>query len=170
MRESLPLRDRLPRRGGGGAKRQRGNGGCASAQTEGETVPLAAAKSQALSPHPLTRDYFVAGPLCRWRDISPRCGESPSQRGPFSKVAAFSAVTIYLSLYLIPRPCATVFERKRLLFVVFWVAWRWKAESTFAVTRYYPIPCNCQSAFRPAHFLIDNLNSRIVKYSEIMKF
>ena len=91
--------------------------------TEGETNKLAPVKSKALSPHPLARDYFVAGPLCRWRDISPRCGESPSQRGPFSKVAAFSTVTIYLSLYLIPRRCATVSERKRLLFAVFiWAA------------------------------------------------
>ena len=33
-------------------------------------------------PHRLRAEPFGPGPLCRWRDISPHCGESPSQRGP----------------------------------------------------------------------------------------
>ena len=152
-----------PLRGAPAARRVRG-GYFSGRPTKQMQLLYARATPQAASRPPLTRP----GPSVAARHLPALRGVTP--QGEPLQVAAFSAVTIYLSLYLIPRPCATVFERKRLLFVVFWVAWRWKAGSTFAVTRYYPIPCNCKSAFRPAHFLIDNLNSRIVKYSEIMKF
>ena len=66
---------------------------------------------------PLTRP----GPSVAARHLPALRGVTPP--GEPLQVAAFSAVTIYLSLYLIPRPCATVSERKRLLFAVFiWAA------------------------------------------------
>ena len=149
MRESLPLRDRLPRHGGGGAKRQKGSApplggeGWPSCRVIAFTLHVSAkvATPQAASRPPLTRP----GPSVAARQLPALRGVTP--QGEPLQVAVFSAVTIYILLYLIPRPCATVFERKRLLFVVFWVAWRWKAGSTFAVTRYRVIPCNCGSAF-----------------------
>ena len=51
----LPLGDRLPRYGGGGTKYQKGRGGCALAQTEGENLSAA-------SPHPLRGDLSQRGP------------------------------------------------------------------------------------------------------------
>ena len=52
----LPLGDRLPRYGGGGTKYQKGRGGCALAQTEGENLSAA-------SPHTLRGDLSQRGAL-----------------------------------------------------------------------------------------------------------
>ena len=156
MRERLPWRIDSPDTGEVATKCQKGSApplggeGWPSCRVIAFTLHVSAkvATPQAASRPPLTRpgSSVAARHLPALRGVTPQ--------GEPLQVAAFSAVTIYLSLYLIPRPCATVSERKRLLFAVFWVAWRWKAESTFAVTRYYPIPCNCKSASRfppPGH-------------------
>ena len=46
-------------------------------------MPLVAAKSQALSPTAYRRDRLRGQAPLSLRDISPHCGESPTQRGPF---------------------------------------------------------------------------------------
>ena len=52
--------------------------------TEGETNKLAPVKSKALSPTRLTADRIRGQAPLSLRDISPRWGESPSQRGPLN--------------------------------------------------------------------------------------
>ena len=58
------------------------------AQTEGETSKLTATKSQALSATRFAGLLTQPAPLSL-RDISPRCGELPSQRGPFAAACCF---------------------------------------------------------------------------------
>ena len=50
------------------------------ARTEGETFPLALTKDLG-SPPPASRDRLRGQTPLSLRDISPQCGESPTQRG-----------------------------------------------------------------------------------------
>ena len=55
---------------------------------------------------------FGPGPLCRWRDISPHRGESPSQRGPRGEHTFFDS--LHLTLFLFPLPCSRLIRSTRM--------------------------------------------------------
>lgn len=63
-------------------------------------------------PHRLRAEPFGPGPLCRWRDISPHRGESPSQRGPRGEHTFFDS--LHLTLFLFPLPCSRLIRSTRM--------------------------------------------------------
>ena len=61
VEESLPLGDRLPRYGGGGAKRQRGSGGPKGRRERALPFPETFVLARSSLPHPLRREPTPRG-------------------------------------------------------------------------------------------------------------